>query len=250
MRMLMLIAWLLASGYTWAAAKSLDEARALLEQWVQTRQLVAKTRADWLVEKDLLEGSMRLFERELADLDARVKGLGEANAQVTRERHELEAEKEKLEEAGARARALATAYEERLRVLNKRLPEPLQRRIEPLLKRFPAEAESTRMPATERLQNVVGVLNEIDKFNSSISVESEIRRNAEGREVQVETLYLGLAQAYFVGEEGQFAGMTIPTSEGWETMARNELGPTITRAIGMYRDRVPPALVTLPFEVK
>ena len=240
-------------GFTslaWASGNPLAEARSALEQWVQTRQLVAKTRSDWAAEKDVLEASARMFERELKDLDAKVAGLGEASGQVARERQELETEQDALGQATARARALATGYEQRIKALNERLPAPLRRRIAPLLERFPEDADSTRMSVAERLQNLVGVLNEIDKFNSGISVESEIRTNAAGREVQVETLYVGLAQAYFVGEGGAFAGVEQPGAAGWQTTTRNELGPTITRAIAMYRNQSPAALLVVPFEVR
>jgi hypothetical protein len=241
---------LCAAGLLQAAEHPLNEARSVLEQWVQTRQLVAKTRSDWASEKDVLEASARIFERELKDLDARVAALGEANAQVTRERQELQREKDALVEANDRARALASLHEQRVRSLTPRLPEPLQRRLEPLLSRFPEEGASTRLTAAERLQNLVGVLNEIDKFNGSISVESEIRANHTGMEVQVETLYVGLAQAYFVGEGGKFAGVSVPTPEGWQATERNELGPTIARAIAMYRNQTPAAMLALPFQVK
>jgi hypothetical protein len=239
-----------ATGTVRAADHPLDNARSVLERWVQARQLVAKTRADWAAEKDMLEASTRIFEHELKDLDARVAGLGEANAEVTRERKELQAEKEALGEANARAGALATLHEQRIRSLKPWLPEPLQRRIEPLLGRFPEDGGSTRLTAAERLQNLVGVLNEIDKFNGSISVESEIRTNAAGHEVQVETVYLGLAHAYFVGEGGKFAGVSVPAPEGWQTTERNDLGPTITRAIAMYRNQTPAAMLVLPFEIR
>jgi hypothetical protein len=100
------------------------------------------------------------------------------------------------------------------------------------------------------MQNLVGLINEVDRFNGAISVESEIRSNAAGLEVQVETLYLGLARGYFVGEEGRFAGVTVPTESGWEVTLRPELGPSIRRAIAMYRNQQPAALVGLPFEIQ
>jgi len=68
--------------------------------------------------------------------------------------------------------------------------------------------------------------------------------------VQVETIYLGLAQAYFVGEGGKFAGVALPTAEGWQSTARNELGPVIAQAIAMYRNQAPAALLVVPFELK
>jgi hypothetical protein len=250
LRLLSMTLCLGVTGMAGAGPSPLDEARSVLEQWVRTRQLVAKTQADWVAEKDVLEASARVFERELQDLDARVTGLGEASAQVARERQELQSEKEALEQATLQARTLATRFETRLRDLRPWLPEPLDRRVAPLFERFPEDPESTRLTVAERLQNLVGLLNEIDKFNGSVVVESEIRKNDQGLEVQVETLYLGLAQAYFVGEGGRFAGVALPTGNGWQTTPRNDLGPTIERAVAMYRNQSPAALLALPFEVR
>jgi hypothetical protein len=249
-RLLSITACVCAAGLVGAADNPLDDARSLLEQWVQARQLVAKTRSDWVAEKDVMDASSRMFERELNDLDAKVAGLGEASEAAGRERQELQAEKELLLAANAKAKALATGYEQQIRALALRLPDPLKQRVQPLLERFPDHPESTRLTAAERLQTLVGLLNEIEKFNDSISVESEVRTNAEGKEIMVETIYLGLAQAYFVGEDGRFAGVAVPGESGWQTTTQNELGPTIARAIAMYRNQEAAAVLALPFEVR
>ena len=250
LRLLSITAFICAAGLVGTAGNPLDDARSILEQWVQARQLVAKTRADWVAEKDVMEASSRMFERELKDLDAKVAGLGEASEQVVRERQELQTEKELLLKANATAKALATGHEQQLRALTQRLPDPLKQRVQPLLERFPEDPESTRLTAAERLQTLVGLVNEIEKFNASISVESEVRTNAEGKEIMVETIYLGLAQAYYVGEGGQFAGVAVPGEQGWQTTTRNELGPTIAKAIAMYRNQEAAAVQVLPFEVR
>jgi hypothetical protein len=245
-----IVAGCCAGHLAWASGQPLDEVRSALEQWVQTRQLVAKTRSDWAVEKEVLEASVRMFERELKELGTKMAALGESSSQVANERGQLEAEKALLGEAMAVAKALAHELEQRVRKVVGQLPEPLIQRIRPLLDRFPEDPAVTRLTAAERLQTLVGVLNEIDKFNGSISVESEIRLGPDGREVQVETLYLGLAQAYFVGDGGKFAGVMMPTAGGWKATERDDLGAVIGRAIAMYRNQEPAALLALPFEVR
>jgi hypothetical protein len=254
LRMRIAFSWIMTGccvGHlAWASERPLDEARSALEQWVQTRQLVAKTQSDWAAEREVLEASVRMFERELKELGTKMAALGESSSQVANEREQLEAEKALLGEASAVAQELAHGLEQRVQELVGQLPEPLVQRIRPLLDRFPEDSAATRLRAAERLQTLLGVLNEIDKFNGSISVESEIRPGPDGREVQVETLYLGLAQAYFVGEGGKFAGVMVPMAGGWKATERDDLGPVIGRAIAMYRNQEPAALLALPFEVR
>jgi hypothetical protein len=225
----------------------LSDTRAVVQQWIETRRAASDAKNQWATEKELITASIRMFERELDDLRQRQDSLGGQSEVVDREQRELEEEKHLLDEATRRMAELATTLEGRLRALTPQFPEPLQRRIEPLLGRFPETPGDTRMTAAERMQNVVTLLSEAERFNASISVESEIRRNAVGLEVQVETLYLGLAQGYFVGEEGRFAGVTVPTGSGWQAIERSELGPRIRKAIAMYRNQQPAAFVALPF---
>jgi hypothetical protein len=198
----------------------------------------------------MLEASAEMFEKELQDLAGRLDELGEGNAEVKRERQALEAENKELEGLMEAARLKAVELERRLPTLINRLPGVLIERLKPLTERLPENPEHTRMKATERLQTLVGVLNEIDKFASSLSVESEIRKTAEGKEVEVQTLYVGLAQAYFVGESGQFAGVGTPGESGWVWSRQEGLAGPVQRAIAVYRNQQPPAFVALPVIVK
>ena len=65
------------------------------------------------------------------------------------------------------------------------------------------------------MQNVVAMLNEADRFNSAITLTVELRKDAEGKERQVQTIYLGLGQAYFADEKGTIAGTGVPGANGW-----------------------------------
>jgi hypothetical protein len=233
-----------------SADTSVSDARNVMRQWIETRRVAGEAKQSWASEKELIEASIRMFEREAGDLAGRMESLGAESESVVRERAELEGEKVQLVAASVQMNELATELERRMVELSSRLPRPLQQRIEPWLGRFPEDPQMTRLTAAERMQNLVGLLNEVDRFNGAISVESEIRRNPAGLEVQVETLYLGLAQGYFVGEEGRFAGVTMPSEAGWLEEVRPELGARIQRAIAMYRNQQPAAFIPLPFQAR
>ena len=47
------------------AGSTLSETRSTLEKWVETRQLVSKTRSDWQTDKETIEQTLQLFDREL-----------------------------------------------------------------------------------------------------------------------------------------------------------------------------------------
>jgi hypothetical protein len=100
------------------------------------------------------------------------------------------------------------------------------------------------------MQVLVGVLNEIDKFNSALNVFNERRKNAKGEEISVATLYVGLGVAYFVNESGDFAGAGAPGPNGWEWAIKPGLGATVKEALLMYRNERTAQFVTLPVAIQ
>jgi hypothetical protein len=233
-----------------AAESALSETRVTVEKLVQTRQLIARLKADWQADQETLEQTIKLFERESQSLKEQLARTDTSSQQVQKEHAELLKEKEILTAASDQARALATALESDLKTLVKSLPPPVVEKIEPLLNRLPADPATTKMSPGERMQLVVGILNEVDKFNGSISVVSEVQKNPAGAEVQVQTLYLGLGQAYFVDKAREHAGIGVPTPEGWQWTPRPELAPRIARVIAVYENTQPAAFVSLPVTIK
>lgn len=59
---------LLVDGYAAEPASPLSTVRTGIEQWVQTKQLISRTKSDWDAEKELLGQSKALFDRELASV--------------------------------------------------------------------------------------------------------------------------------------------------------------------------------------
>jgi hypothetical protein len=106
------------------------------------------------------------------------------------------------------------------------------------------------MAATERIQVVVAVLNELDKFNNAVTIFGEKRKNAKGEEVAAETVYVGLGAAYFVNDAGDFAGSGSPGPKGWEWSIQPELAGPIREVVRIYRNEQSAKFVGLPVTVK
>lgn len=233
-----------------AADSPLAAARTGIEQWVQTRQLISRTRSDWDSEKEMLLQSKALFERELAGVEAQWGKVSTNSTQVDRERAATEKE---LAEANAtldQARGLVAGLEEKLRALAPRLPAPLQETIQPLLTRVPGDPKSTKVGVTERVQTVVSLLNEVDKFNNAVTLQSEKLKNAKGEEVAVETVYVGLGAAYFVNQTGDFAGSGRPGSAGWEWSIQPDLADRVREVVRIYRGERTAHFVQLPVTLR
>lgn len=232
------------------AADRLSETRETLGKWVETRQLISQTRSDWQTDRETLEQTIRLFERELASLSDDMAKVSTNSTQVDRERAEALAEQREVTAALDTVKTLAPLLEQKILALSPVFPPPLLEKISPLLKRIPSGGAETKASALERMQNIVGIVNEADKFNAAVTVANEIQKNPAGAEVQVETLYLGLGQAYFVDKSGEYAGVGVPTPQGWQWTTRKELAGAIQNSLAIYRNAAPAVFVSLPARIQ
>src|SRR5437868_174239 len=69
---------------------TLNGARSTLDKWVETRQIISKTKSEWQSDKDLLEQSIQLFERELKSVEEQISKVGTNSTQVEKERAQTE----------------------------------------------------------------------------------------------------------------------------------------------------------------
>lgn len=141
---------------------------------------------------------------------------------------------------------MAAQLETKVKALVKRFPVPLAEKLKPLTQRLPEDSTSTTLSLAVRFQNVVGIINEANRFNREITQSSEIRKLADGSSVEVTAVYLGLAQGYYVGAGGRIAGIGRGAPEGWTWTESNDNGPAIERIVAILRNQKPAAFVPIP----
>lgn len=234
------------------AEDTIGDTRASLEKWVQTRQMISRVQSDWAAERETLQQTIKLYEGDLAKFKELIAGVDTSNNQADKEKKEQDELKAGLEAASSKAKELIAALEGQMRSLVKRLPPALTELpgFTDFIKKLPADSADTKLSISQRTQTLVAILSEVDKFNGSVTVSPEIRKSASGGEVQVKTLYLGLAQAWFVDQEGAFAGVGTPGPGGWTWSSQPELAPKITKAIAIYENAQPAAFVGLPLKIQ
>jgi hypothetical protein len=240
----------LCHGADQVISTQLDSARSNIDKWVETRQLIARTRGEWSTERETLQQSVDLIEKEIQLLDEQIAQAESTVSQADSTRLVLAEENERLSAAAAVIGVALANLEQQTTNLAIALPTPLQERIRPLLKRIPMVPDQTRLSISERMQSIVGVLSEVDKFNNAISVFPEIRQIDSGAEIQVKTLYVGLGAAFFADKNGVVGGVGVPTAQGWEWTSKSEVAADIARAIAVYENTQAAQFVTLPVTVK
>ncbi len=232
------------------APPTLDETRLTLNKWIETQQIISKERNDWAQGKEILQGRIELVGKEVGVLKDRITQSELAVAESNKKRDELVAENDQLKAVTAQLSDAVTAMEGQVRKLAKLMPEPVSAKLLPLMQRMPADPANTRVSTAERFQNVLGILNELNKANSEISVSYEIRTLADGSSSEVQVFYVGLAQAYYISPRG-LAGIGHPTDDGWKwESASAATSGQIMQALEIIQGKQTPSFVPLPITIK
>ena len=227
---------------------TLEETRLTLSKWIETQQIIAKERNDWQQGKEILQGRIELVGTEVSQLEDRITQSEEAVAESNRKRDELTRQNDQLKAVGAQLSSAVTEMEAKVRNLSKLAPEGVAGRLAPLIQRIPADPASTRVTVAERFQNVLGILNELNKANSEITVAYEIRKLPDGSSSEVQVIYIGLAHAYFLSPRGE-AGIGRPTDDGWVWEPAPDQSGRILTALEIIQGKHPPAFVALPIRI-
>jgi hypothetical protein len=231
------------------AETKFSEARSVLDKWVETRQLLSREKAEWDVDKAALQQQAALMQKELELISEQIAKVEATSTQADKERKQLVEDRAQLEKASVTIHDSVVEMERRVVELAKSFPAPLMERIEPLFKRIPKNPATTSVGLGERMQNVIGILSEVDKFNGNITVVPELRKSPAGDDVQVKTIYLGLGSAFFVDKAEKFAGVGVPGPDGWKWEPRNELAGKVARSIYIYENAAAAVFVELPVTI-
>jgi hypothetical protein len=249
-----LVALALAAA-CWAAPAAaqdggdVDSARAALEQWVQARRVLGQERRDWELGRQVLDERIALVQREIDGLRASIGAAQGSIAEADRKRDELLASNARLKASAEGLLATVATLEARAVALLPRLPEPIRERVRPLSQRLPAPGAAVEPSLGERFQNVVGVLNEVDKFQREITLTSEVRTLADGSSAEVTAVYVGVGRGFYASANGKAAGVGVSTPDGWAWAPADDAAPAIAQAIAILKNEKPAAFVRLPVQI-
>lgn len=225
---------------------TIESTRTALEKWVETRRIISQEKRDFALSREMLNERIGLVQREIASLKDKIAEAEASIAQADERRGEMIAENERYKAETESLGAVLNALETRTKEMNVRLPEPLRQRIKPLSQRLPEDPEQTKLSIAERFQNVVGILNEVNKFNRDITVTSEVRAVPDGSSMEVTVLYAGLGQAFYVGANDTIAGIGTATEQGWQWQPKNEAAGQIADAIAILKNEEVASFILLP----
>ncbi|MDX6766817.1 MAG: DUF3450 family protein [Candidatus Methylacidiphilales bacterium] len=223
-----------------------DKEREIIAKWVEINRIISAERQDWQTGKEILNERTALLERQIADLEKQVKETEDNLAKIQTEISNLNEQRKSEEAATAALRDNVLKFEDNVRVLFNRLPSPLQTKITPLFQRMPTDAKTTKITLAERFQNVIGILNEVSKLQNESSVVNEVRKVDGGKEVEVQTLYLGLTHGYYTSPTGEYVGYGHLTDTGWQWTSKPELAFELREIQAILTNKMKAKFVALP----
>jgi FtsZ-binding cell division protein ZapB len=232
-----------------ADREQIEDTRSKIEKWIETKRLISQEKRDLELAKEMLSERIKLVQREITALQGKMDDAQKSIDEVDNKRAGMVEENEKLKQSSSALTEVLFSLEERTRQLLKRLPDPICQRIKPLSQRLPEQSGQTKLSVSERFQNLVGILNEVDKFNREITVTSEVRNLHDSTTVEVATIYLGIGQAFYASADGRIAGIGTASDEGWIWKSQNEASAQIADVIAILKNEKVASFVKLPIEI-
>lgn len=231
------------------SGQSLEETRLAMGKWIETQQIIAKERNDWQQGKEILADRLELVKKEITSLEEKIAQAQGSVAEAAKQRDELQVQEDQLKAVSAQLTKSVIAMETQMRRLLKQLPEPISTRLQPLIQRIPDDPANAKVSVAERFQNVLGILNELNKANTEIAVNYEVRTLANGKPAEVRAMYVGLAQAYYVSANGE-AGIGRPGADGWTWEPSATVANDVMMALDILQGKQTPAFVPLPVKIQ
>lgn len=229
-------------------AEDLDRTREVLSKWVEARKLISEEKEKWELEREMLGDRMDLVRTERDTLTKKIHETQSLITDADRKREDLVGENDALKNASATLVNRIFSLERNVLSLLPRLPVPVQNRIKPLSQRIP-KTEETDLSLSERYQNVVGIINELNKGANEITVVSEVRELPDGSTAEVQTLYLGYACAYYCTNKGDMAGVGRPTPSGWEWEPDHSIAQPVADSISILKNEKVAEFIPLPVTI-
>jgi hypothetical protein len=249
---LFVITTLLGSIGSMAFADSrLVDARAAVAQWVELEKNISRERLAWDEKKRLLEDMTAVAEAEIATIKEQLEDLSVAADESERRRIELVKKSDTHAGLSSSVKIALDSFEIRLKTLFPRLPKPLVDKLKMIMDRLPDDSTKTSLGIAARMQAVIAMITEIQRFDRVVTTGEELMNLSDGETREIYTIHFGLGASYFMTSDSAEGGVGIPAENGWQWESRPQLVPSIQRAIALASGNgVEAGFLSLPVATK
>lgn len=228
-----------------SAQDPISNAREVLRQWIEQEKEISELREDWERDKRTLEDIVGVLEREIALHEETIEEAEEEVSDADEKRRVLLNEQDELRKSITLVEARLGELEGQIKQLFPTLPEILQSQVRMLHDRVGRQGASI----SERMQNIVGILMQVDKFNSAVTLDVSVQEVA-GESIEVSSIYFGLAGGYFVDASGVYAGYLRPGGDGWVVTEDSQIAPQVRQLVDIYENPQEATFVLTPATIQ
>ena len=228
---------LAAALLLWAGssqAQTPDTVDRLTQQWLATEQQASALMSEWQLQQPILEQRKAILKQSDA-----------GQSSVDTRRSELLAEQSNLEKQQQQLTQSLEQLVARQHSLTELLPPPLASAWQKESATLSESPESSQL-----LQVALAQLGQFADFDNRLSVHEAPIQQADGGELLVKQLYLGVGMAWFSSADGEFAGWGQASDAGWEWhIDTSANAKEIHKAIAIFEKRQQADLVKLPIQL-
>lgn len=225
----MRLIWLVGAGLVACATAQAQEAvgrettkslRATVQKWTEVMRETQGAQERWKQDKQVLQDTKSSLEIEVEQLKAEIKAAEERIAETDAASADKLALKQMHEKAREAFRAGLDAVEAEVSAVIPLLPAELAENPKMQVaieshRKFSASTEKESLSLNKRLDAMLTILAEAERFQQAIQVYGGRVRELSGEQRLLDVVYFGLALGYGVDQDGTIAFQLSPSPEGW-----------------------------------
>ena len=228
-------------------ASTFKDTTTIIQEWVQTEQLISEETTEWNIEKAALLDIRDALKTEIIELDKRLEESEEEAVGAAKQRTELLKQKNEIEETTRSLLDGVDALQIQVEEAFKLLPTPLAKRLQPFRQKLKSPIGSNNISLRQRVDTLLSLIQAISLYHRNISLERQEFSLGDGVSREFQVLYFGLGIAYFVNESGTVAGYGSPSKDGWVWKRDDSLAQEIATGVDMMNNQAMPRFLKLPF---
>lgn len=232
------------------AEMTVNDLDSLVGQWMEIRTAIAGEKRDWLAKKQQWEIEIQLLEAEKAKLQNELESISKSVSDEQVQRSETIKNKEKIEQVLDELDPILSQAELSLRFFEPYIPLVTGDNIAKNFAELPATPQqATELGLTDRIVRIAALFSQIETIQNNFYVSQEML-NVKGGKRQVDVLYIGIARAFAVSSDNDWAAVGFPAENGWQWNENADIAMDIRTAIEVYNHHQTAKLVALPMQVK
>lgn len=224
------------------------ESKERIREWVRVETVLSHEFAEWENEKNQLNYQMELLSQEYKLLEERLSGSEQLIEKGMQRRLDLIQSEKDLETQESSLLQEVDLMERYIQTMFDRLPPCLKEKVDVHVRKISLLTDEAGT-LSARWQNVFHVLMAVWDFDSKMTCVREIMPQADGQLAEVEVLYAGLSQAWYVGVNN--AGSGYPGEHGWQWTHDPSLTDEVRQAIQIVNaQNMDIKYLELPFDLR